>query len=449
VKRIEVRKVFDGIINFICEDEVAVDKISIDSRNVKRGDIFFGLKGNRTDGNLYAFDAIEKGAQLVVLDNKDVYDKISLNKVLVKDSLDALKSLGQYYINRYRGKIICITGSVGKTTTKSILSSILSNSYKTYESYKNYNNELGVAISACNLDMSSKYAVFEAGTNSSGEINLLTNYLIPDLGIITSIGYSHIGRFGGHDNLAKEKMSLTNSPNMEKVWIDASHSKYANLARRGVKIRYFGNNKNADIFVSDINRADEHIDFTAVYKGQSFNFRINHIYEHFVYNCLPCIAVAMDEGVEIEAIKDALANFKPVEKRGQILKVDSLKIIDDTYNAGFQSVISSIENLSKVASENKMAVVGKMAEIEGFEDELYEKLKQTIEESKDIKFVLCGEIFEKFSNIPNVEVVEDKGGAFEKIKSFREGIILFKASRGEKFEELVNAVMSSGAGNVL
>ncbi len=449
MKKIEVRKVFDGIVNFICEDEITVDKISIDSRNVNRGDMFFGLKGNRTDGNLYAFDAIEKGAQLVILDNKDVYDKISLNKVLVKDSFEALKSLGKYFISRYKGKIICITGSVGKTTVKSMLSSMLSSSYKTYESYKNYNNRLGVAISACNIDMSSKYAVFEAGTNSDGEINELTEYLEPDLGIITSIGYSHIGRFGGKANLAKEKMSLTNSLNMEKVWLDSEHSEFANLARKGVKIRYFGDNKDADMYLSDVMFSDDYIDFYVNYKGNTNSFRIHHIYKHFVYNSLPCIAVSIDEGVDVQAIKETLANFKPVEKRGQIIKVESLKIIDDTYNAGFQSVVSAIENLSRVSTDNKIAVIGEMAEIEGFEDELYDRLKDVISESENIKFVLCGNAFDDFNGMKNVDTVKNKAEAYEKIKDFKKGILLFKASRGEKFEELVNAVIGSGAKNVL
>ena len=449
MKKIEVRKVFEGNINFICEDEITIDKISIDSRNVKRGDVFFGLKGKRTDGNLYAFDAIEKGAQLVVLDNKEIYDKISLNKVLVKDSFEALKLLGKHYINRYRGKIICITGSVGKTTVKSMLSSMLSTAYKTYESYKNYNNELGVAISACNLDMNSKYAVFEAGTNSTGEIKYLTDYISPDLGIITSIGFSHIGKFGSKENLAKEKMSLAAGQNMEKVWLDAEHGKFANLARKGVKIRYFGDKKGADIILTDKKFNDEYMDFSIEYKDIKETFRIHHIYEHFIYDSLPCIAVALDEGVNIQAIKEVLSDFRPVEKRGQIIKSESLKIIDDTYNAGFQSVVGAIENLSRVNNDNKIAVMGKMAEIEGFEEELYAELKKIIEKSQSVKFILCGDVFKNFSDLKNVEVADNKSEAYEKIKDFKKGIILFKASRGEKFEELVNAVVSTGAKNVL
>lgn len=444
MKTVEIRKILEGIINFVCPDDVRVENIAIDSRNVKPGDIFFGLKGERTDGNLYAEDAIAKGAQLVVLDSIDAYQKISMNKIYVKDTLTALKSLGEFFINRYKGKIIGITGSVGKTTTKYMLKDILGTSYRTYASYKNYNNELGVAISACNIDMSSKYSIFELGSNALGEISDLTNYIKPDLGIITLIGFSHIGRFGDQDTLAKEKMSISNYQNMEKLWMNSENSAYATLARRGVKLRYYGDIEDCDIQMKEISQSHGIITFIVNYKDKDYTFKIKHIYSHLAYNSMPCIAIALDEGVEYEAIYESLLNFEAVEKRGQLIRKNGLTIIDDSYNAGFQSIISSIQNLSKASTGKRVAVIGEMAEIEGFEDELYQELENVASNLESIDFVFCGEIFNSFKKHDNFTVVSDKNDAFTQIKDVTEGLILLKASRGQRFEEIVNALINSG-----
>jgi UDP-N-acetylmuramoyl-tripeptide--D-alanyl-D-alanine ligase len=449
MKTVEIRKVLDGIINFVCPDDVCVNEISIDSRSVKKGDIFFGLKGERTDGNLYAQDAIEKGAQLVVIDNLEVYKKISMNKILVRDSLTALKSLGDYFIYNFKGKIIGLTGSVGKTTTKAILKDILSTSYRTYASYKNYNNELGTAISACNIDMSAKYAIFEMGTNSIGEINELTNYLMPDIGIITSIGSSHIGKFGSYKDLAKEKISISNYSNMKTLWLNEESSKYAPFARKGINIKYFGETSECDIYIKNIEHLNNSIKFNLIYKNNEYTFKINHIYSHLAFNALPCIAIALDEGVEYGAISEALNSFKAVEKRGELIKRNGLTIIDDCYNAGFQSVISSIENLSMANSDVKIAIIGEMAEIEGFEDELYKKLEDVAADKTNINFIFCGEAFKNFQKRENFQIINNKLEAFELVKDVNEGIILVKASRGQRFEEIVNALTHRGGCNVL
>lgn len=449
MKIVEIRKVLEGVLNFVCPDDVRVNNISIDSRSVQPGDIFFGLKGERTDGNLYAADAIERGAQLVIVDNLEAYQNISMNKIYVKDTLAALKSLGAYFIYNYKGKIISITGSVGKTTTKSMLYDLLNSSYRTYSSYKNYNNELGVAISACNMDMSAKYAIFELGTNSAGEITDLANYVKADAGIVTSIGFSHIGRFGDKESLAKEKMSLADNITTTSLWINGDTNPYSPFIRRGVKVRYFGDMDGSDIQLIKLTQDGRKINYTVTYKGESYDFKLNHIYSHLALNSLPCIAIALDEGVDPEAIADSLAKFVAVEKRGQLQQKNGLTVVDDCYNAGFQSVISAVKSLAASKDETKVAIIGEMAEIEGFEDELYTKLEETAEKLTDVQFVFCGEVFSCFADRSNFTVVDDKAAAFEKVKEIRNGIILVKASRGQRFEEIVNAIMNAGDRNAV
>lgn len=438
-------KVFDAFKNIVkCSiNELSYSNVTIDSRNVNNGSIFFAFKGNSTDGHLYIDQAYKNGATCCIISDEKFYDEAK-PVVLVKDSLEALKDLAVWNLNNYKGEKIVITGSVGKTSTKAILSLILSQRYKTYEAFKNFNNELGISIVASNLDLNSEIAVFEIGTNNPGEILTLAKFLKPDIGIVTNVGHSHIGKFGDLTTLTKEKLSLSYSIKDDgTIWINDSVDTKLFDFPQNISIKRFGFSNDSDIIIEEIN-SDQSTYFIVNYNNFRYTFKIDHPYSHFALNSLPAIAIAFQRGFHYEEIYRALEKFSPIEGRGEIIYVKDKVIIDDTYNAGFEAVLSAIENLGGFKYD-KYVILGEMAEIDGFEDKLYAKLKELINEKREIHFYLIGERFCQFRDLANVEIFDDKKDLINSGLLTKHGVYLVKASRSRRFEEIVSYLKKGGS----
>jgi len=429
-----------GVLKSHVQTDEQIKNFVIDSRQSRKGSCFVAFKGEVTDGNLYAKAVSERGASLVILTDADVYDLVNGNKVLVGDALRALKDLGAYNLQRYKGKKIALTGSVGKTTTKELISEVLKTRKRVYTSYGNYNNELGVAICAANLKMGTSYAIFEMGTNSAGEIEQLSNYIKPDICVVTGIGHAHIGRFDGIDGLAKEKLSIVKGMKDRGILYisDTCRRFITSDVLEKADLRYFGSDMASHVILADVNRtAEGGFYFTAVTRNTPYCFKLNHIYSHFVNNSLPAIAIGMTAGLSYTDVMKGIRNFQPKAGRGRIKDVNGLQVIDDTYNAGFESVISAMTNLSEIPVERKTAFIGEMGEIEGYEEMLYFKLMKKASELKNVEFVFVGKGFARFEKAKNINVVQNREDALRLISEIENGAVLFKASRGQKFEEFV------------
>jgi len=411
----------------------------IDSRNIKPGDTFVALQGEKADGNLYAEAALKNGAGLVVLDNKDIYDNLTGSKILVTDVQVAVKAVGSLKLQDFEGLKIAITGSVGKTSTKELFSSVFSKSRKTYVAQGNYNNDLGVSIVAANLDMTAEIAIFEFGTNSSGEIADLSRYVKPDVAVVTSVGHAHIGRFGSMDDLAKEKFSIAEGMNGGILWINSDAREYAEYFPMNVNVKFFGELDICNIRLTECRYSGGCFDYHVAINGEDHYFRLNHIYDHFVMNSLPVIGAAIDAGVDYEDINQGIREFSPVTGRGKLDVVGEIIIIDDTYNAGYEAVMSSIDNLANMAG-GKFAVIGEMAEIEGYEEKLYGSLMEKIKDEDEIIYFLVGENYKKYaSDEKNIMFFNDKDEALPTLMKINEGFVLFKASRSAGFETLIES----------
>jgi UDP-N-acetylmuramoyl-tripeptide--D-alanyl-D-alanine ligase len=435
LKRFNIIELFKDVVKSNVE-YIDYNSITIDSRDVKEGSIFFAFKGAKTDGHLYIDQALSKGAVCCVITDGNYYD---INKpiVLVKDTLSAMKELGRWNLNQYKGKKIVITGSVGKTSTKAILSLVLSQKLKIYEAFKNFNNELGVSIVTSNMDLDAQYAIFEIGTNNPGEIKSLAEFLKPDVGIVTGVGHSHIGRFGSIKEITKEKLSIFEGVKKDGVlWIndgvDTSDYKFP----EGIVIKKFGFSKDSDIYIEELN-VEKDLNFIVNFNNFKYCFKINHPFSHFAINALPAIAIAFENQFHYEEIYRGLDKFVPVEGRGEIIRTNNKIIINDTYNAGFEAVLSAVENLSRIDATKKIAILGEMAEIDGFEEKLYPRLKKEVEKRKDIHFYLVGESFEDFNSLENVSYFKDKSDLINAGILKGDGVYLVKASRSKRFEELV------------
>jgi UDP-N-acetylmuramoyl-tripeptide--D-alanyl-D-alanine ligase len=429
-----------GVLHSHVQEDVQIKNFVIDSRQLRKDSCFVAFKGEKTDGNLYAKAVSEEGASLVVVTDEAVYDSIRGSKVLVRDAMQALKDLGAYNLQRYKGRKIAITGSVGKTTTKELISEVLKTRKRVYTAYGNYNNELGVAICAANMKMGTSYAVFEMGTNSSGEIEQLSKYIKPDVCVVTGIGHAHIGRFKGIEGLAEEKLSIVKGmKNRGTLYIaDTCRRFVTSEVLEKAEVKYFGSDMSSHVILAEVNRtAAGDFYFTAVTRNTPYCFKLNHIYSHFVNNSLPAIAIGMAAGLSYTDVMKGIRNFQPKAGRGRINDVDGIKVIDDTYNAGFESVISAMSNLAEIPSDVKTAFIGEMGEIEGYEEMLYFKLMKKASELQNVNFVFVGKGFTRFEKAGNIKIVQTREEAKRLISEVSQGAVLFKASRGQKFEEFV------------
>jgi len=429
-----------GVLRSHVQNDQEIRGFVIDSRQFRKGSCFVAFKGEKTDGNQHACKALESGASLVVLTDVDVYEKTEGNKVLVSNSLNALKDIGADNLSRYKGRKIALTGSVGKTTTKELISEVLKTRKRVYTAYGNYNNELGVAICAANMKMGTSYAVFEMGSNSKGEIAELSRYIKPDICVVTGVGHAHIGRFDGIEGLAEEKLSIVDGMRDKGILYIADTCRRFVTSKVLAKadVRYFGSDMASHIILADVNRTVEgDFYFTAVTRNTPYCFKLNHIYSHFVNNSLPAIAIGMAAGLSYTDVMKGVRNFQPKDGRGRIKDIDGVKLIDDTYNAGFESVISAMKNLAEIPADKKTAFIGEMGEIEGYEEMLYFKLMKQASELKSVDFVFVGKGFMRFEKSQNIKVVQTREEALRLISEVKEGAVLFKASRGQKFEEFV------------
>lgn len=428
-----------GVLRSDVQEDKEVSDFVIDSRKAVDGSCFFAFRGENTDGNVYAQKCLDDGASMVVLEDEKIYDTVKGNKVLVINSLNALRTIGAYNLARYKGKKIAVTGSVGKTTTKELISSVLSSKKRVYTAQGNYNNELGVAVCAANLKMRTSFAVFEMGTSNPGEIAQLSKYIKPDIAVVTIIGHAHIGRFQGVEGLAAEKLSIIDGMEKGTLWVHDSCRKFIGEREMSkVEVKYFGTDMASHIILAEVNRtAAGDFYFTAVSRNTPYCFKLNHIYSHFVQNSLAAIGIGMSLGISYTDVMKGVRNFQPQSGRGKLTDMASVRVIDDTYNAGFESVMSAMNNLAEITSDKKTAVIGEMGEIDGYEDTLYSKLINKANELKNVDFIFVGKSFEKYKESDNVTIIGSKADAMKKVGEIESGAILIKASRAQKFEDFV------------
>ncbi|MCA1927320.1 MAG: UDP-N-acetylmuramoyl-tripeptide--D-alanyl-D-alanine ligase [Calditerrivibrio sp.] len=448
MKRFNVFEVFKNVLKSSFE-WIDYSSVSIDSRNGVDGGIFFAMKGEKTDGNLYLENALNNRFSYCITTDPVQYEKLKGERVvLVEDSFVSLKNLAEWNLSLYKGEKIVITGSVGKTSTKALASAVLSQKYRVYEAFKNFNNELGISIVASNLDLDSDIAIFEIGTNSPGEIRSLSSILKPDIAVVTNIGHAHIGMFGDFEALKKEKLSISESlVTGGTIWLNDSIDLSNYDLCSGICVKKFGFNPDSDLFIDELSYSNG-IDFIVNIKKPEltrYSFHLNHPYDHFVINLLPIVGIAFENNLHYEEIYRGILNFIPVDGRGSIKEINGVTVIDDTYNAGFEAMVSSIRNLSKMEGKNKIAILGEMAEIDGFENYLYGKLYDVVSGAKDINFMLCGKQFEKFRELDNVKFFENKEDFINSAVKIERGIYLVKASRGKKFEDVVDKIMKEAS----
>lgn len=440
--------ILENILKVSLPFEDSFNKLVIDSRAIEPGDIFVGLKGKNSDGNRFAVDALKAGAKLCILDNKSFLQ--NERTILVDDSLEFLKNVGQFVLRNIKlKKLIAITGSVGKTTTKVWTNEILKKHLKSFASLQNFNTIFGIPLSLSMMPEETEYGIFELGTNNVGEIAELANFLTPDIGIITNIFESHIGRFNDKKTLIAEKLSITDGikpggvviHNGDGEFLEELHKK---AQAKDLKLISVGENQNCDFAITKFENSIVHLKTP---EGK-FEYKINSTGKHFAFISAIIAATLYAIG---EKFPDFLGFFKelsPLSGRGKILNLkygsNEIQIIDDSYNASPSSMLASIDILNSIPEKNKAAVIGQMGELGSFEEHYHKIVAQKLQDSKINQIVFVGDeklwpIFQEplngrikcFSKIDKIVI--------EKISKMEQNmsVVLLKGSRSVGLDMIV------------
>ena len=365
------------------------DGLAIDSRDVKKDNLFLAIKGKYNDGNQYISKAIKKGARYAVSSKKNTKHK---NKIVKVDNpINFLNKFAKLKRDNCNAKILAITGSAGKTSLKNILNILLQKYEKTYASPRSFNNHYGVPISLSNLNSNHKFGVFEVGMSKSGEISQLSKMIKPNLAIITNIAEAHIENFRNIKGIAKEKSEIINNIqnngtivlNRDDKFFNYLHSK-AKL--KNLKIVSFGKSKQSDVRLIKIKQNSKIKEITISIKGEILKLRIRDIN---IYNVLASVAVLKELDLNLKKSIQVFKNFEPSEGRGRIHKIKRYKkffrLIDESYNANPLSVKNALNNFSEIKKDNfkKYFLLGDMLEL-GKKTDIYHRELSRLINSSDI-----------------------------------------------------------------
>ena len=407
--------------------------ISTDSRSIKKGDIFFALKGDNFDGNNFVFQAIEQGASLVVCDNKQIEkgDKI----LLCENSLTMLQNLATYHRKQLKTTIIGISGTNGKTTTKELIQVVLSKKFKTLATKGNLNNHIGVPLTLLSIPFDTEIAIVEMGANHVGEIGFLCDIAMPDLAILTNIGTAHIEGFGSRENIIKTKKELfdfVKNNSCEKSHIFVNFDDEALKDETFSKKTTYSLHTKADISAK---ACCENGYAQIIYKDNLIASNLVGVYN--AYNILAALTIGLHFGVELEQIKKAIEQYTPSNNRSQILKTNNNTLILDCYNANPSSCTSSIESFANMEANHKMVFMGAMKELGEVSIQEHKRVFDLLQSKGFERIVLIGEEYKS--------VLEGKVEWYANSEEFKENLIenkieeatiLIKGSRSTKMEVL-------------
>ena len=433
-------------------EELECESFSKDTRTIQKGDIYIGIKGEKFDGNQFWKQALDNGAAAVIIQGIEVTEEEKVkysNKtiILVQDTLKALYEIAKYKRSLYDIPVVAITGSVGKTSTKDMIASVVSTKFKTLKTEGNNNNNIGLPFTILRLK-AHEAMVVEMGMNHFGEISLLTDIAKPTLAVITNIGTSHIGNLGSRENILKAKLEILEGMKIPKVIInndnDLLHDWYEKNKDK-IEIHTVGIENNSELMAKSIELGEESSEFKAIAEKKETEIQVPVAGTHFVYNALCAMEVGIILGISTNQIQNGIAKFELTKKRMDIRKLENgAIIINDAYNASYESMRASIEFLANHTGARKIAVLGDMFELGEYSEELHRNVGKEVA-SHDIDVLICAGknskyIIEEAQKNKKIETFyfHNNEEIVEKLtQELREGdIVLVKASNGIKFFEI-------------
>lgn len=451
----EILKATKG--NSASGNNISFTGISTDTRTIKKGALYLALKGDNFDGHDFISEAFAKGAKGAVVSKPQTQNpksqtnsniKSSKILIIVPDTLKALQDIAHYHRNKLKTKVVAVTGSSGKTTTKDMIASVLSKKGRTLKTEENLNNEIGVPLTLLKLTKQDRFAVIEMGMQGLKEIEVLSKMTEPDVAVITNIGKAHLERLKTRMNIARAKgeifMGLKKRGTAVLNTDDDFFSYLSGLVKRR-KVVSFGIENSSDIKAVDISGNGRRTVFTCDIPGKRLRLSVPLPGMHNIYNALCAVAVGRSLGLGDKMIASGLSSFKPSSKRMDIrTNRRGIVIINDTYNANPASMAAALEVLA-LQKGRRIAVLGDMLELGGSSIKEHENIGLLIPRLKIDILITSGDL-SKF--IHRAAAGKKPGGKYFHCKDHKSAIkilktllskgdaALFKASRGMKFEKI-------------
>lgn len=412
-------------------------QVETDTRKLKKGAIFFALKGPNYNGNHYTKQAMEAGAAWCVTD--EVSDFKNDQILLVEDSLTTLQMLAKKHRQQFTIPFFAITGSNGKTTTKELVQEVMASQYKSYTTVGNLNNHIGVPLTILSIKKDAEIAIIEMGANHQKEIEGYCEYTMPTHGIITNIGKAHLEGFGGVEGIKKGKGELFQylKKNGGTAFINSDYDSLIELSDGITNIIKYGTSKDNCDYCGQIRSDSEYLE-VEITKGANLPSIKTHLVGGYnLPNILTAVSVGKYFNVPDEKIKNALENYLPSNSRSQLIEKNGNKIILDAYNANPTSMKAAIENLAKMSGNKKVLILGSMMELGNESEYEHAAIMDLIKKHPWEKVILTGDGFKNndagFIYFKNASAVAE----WIKTQQLTDAQILIKGSRSMQMEKVL------------
>ncbi|MCD7036091.1 UDP-N-acetylmuramoyl-tripeptide--D-alanyl-D-alanine ligase [Metabacillus sp. GX 13764] len=435
-------------------EDTVITGVSTDSRKVGKGSLFIPLKGENFNGHLYAQKALDEGAAAVLWGESEENPPENAPVILVKDTLHALQQLAKSYKEQLRVKAIGITGSNGKTTAKDLTAAVLSTGFRVYKTQGNFNNHIGLPLTLLSMPETTEIAVLEMGMSAFGEIELLSKIAEPDAAIITNIGESHMAELGSREGIADAKMEIVKGmkPGGQFIYFgdEPLLKERTEALRFSTKPVTFGKSAANGYYPTNIEQTDKGVTFSA-HPFQDALF-IPVLGEHNVWNALAAAAAGQYFGLTEDQIKEGLEGLQMTAMRLELSKSEQgWSVINDAYNASPTSMLAAIKLMEDLTGyKRKIAVLGDMLELGESEAEFHRGVGEKIHSDKIDYVFTFGKLGEEIAAGAKANFAEgmvksftDKSALISELKSLvqKDDLLLVKASRGMKLEEVVAALV--------
>lgn len=422
--------------------------VQTDTRKLKKGDIFFALKGPNFNGNKFAKQALDSGAAYAVVDEKEFAtdDRI----ILVEDALKTLQELALHHRKEFNIPFIAITGSNGKTTTKEMVSTVLSSTFRTYTTEGNLNNHIGVPLTILSIKKDAEMAVIEMGANHQKEIESYCTYTLPEYGIITNCGKAHLEGFGGEEGVRKGKGELyihllRNNGTAFVMWdydyLREMSKGISTIITYGTSYADKPDNSSGSVKLDVVGKVIKSEPFLSVsIEGDKVLQRIDTqlVGAYNLPNILVAVTVGKHFNIPSEKIREAIENYAPSNSRSQLLEKDGNKIILDAYNANPTSMRAAIDNLASIDADKKVLMLGAMAELGEESVEEHRQIIDLIKKYNWLEVALVGGDFLKIDHEFHSFTNAGEAATWFKDQHFSGAYILVKGSRSSAMEKVLN-----------
>ena len=425
--------------------EKEISNYKIDSREINQGDFYVPIIGEKVDGHKFILDTIKKGcigfftSEDIELETiKSINNQVIVIKV--EDTLKALHAIGKYSRNKKIDiEVVGITGSVGKTSTREMIASVLGQQKELLVTQKNMNGHIGLPLMTLLMEKQD-LAVLEAGIDFVGEMDILNSMLIPDVAVVTNIGTSHIGKFGSQEVIYQEKVKIADTLKGKKILLLNKDDKFLKEYKNdNLNIIYYSIED-----AKDINIFEDHITFITNIYNKKEKVKINAIGNHNILNAIVAIRIGEIYNLPTEKIILGVESYKNFSRRMEKIDINGITIIDDTYNASPSSTKSGLETVNNLKSNRKIAVLADILELGDYSKELHIELGKVFKNLNYDILVAFGENMKYLSEVAKEYVkeiywFEDSIQAEEKIREIikKEDIIYFKGSNAMKVNSII------------